>query len=110
MKTKEEEKQIIQDTIAKLGQDSYLGPWLQTVLYELEAMMRADCFPRVSLADSQAEADKIVAKAEKAADAIIVRAKQEAEKREAVAESNVDCAITAIRKAQQVLLSIEERF
>ncbi len=110
MITKKEELEIITETIAKLGPNSYLGPWLLSVRHELESMMRADSFPCISLAEAGEDALQIVKEGEQKAEQIIIGAKQKAEKREAMAQSNVDCAITAIRKAQQVLLSIEERF
>jgi len=110
MITKQQELNIINQAIRDLGEKSYLGPWLLQVRHELEAMMRADCFPRVTLSQCAEDVRDIIAKSEQKAEQIIAKAEQKAEKREAMAQSNVDCAITAIRKAQQVLLSIEERF
>lgn len=109
MITKKEELEIITETISKLGEKSYLGPWLLSVRHELEAMMRADCFPCISLTEAKEDALKIVKEGEQKAEQIIISAKQKAEKREAMAQSNIDCAVTAIRNAQQILLSIEER-
>ena len=109
MITKTEELEILNETIAKLGEKSYLGPWLLSVRHELEAMMRADSFPCISLTEAKEDALQIVKEGEQKAEQIIIGAKQKAEKREAMAQSNVDCAVTAIRKAQQILLSIEER-
>jgi len=86
-----------------------LGPWLLSVRHELEAMMRADSFPCISLSEAKEDALQIVKEGEKKAEQIIIGAKQKAEKREAIAQSNIDCAVTAIRNAQQILLSIEER-
>jgi hypothetical protein len=110
MITKQQELNIINQSIRDLGEKSYLGPWLLQVRHELEAMMRADTFPRISLAEAREHALQIVKEGEQKAEQIIAKAEQKAEKREAMAQSNVDCAITSIRKAQQVLLSIEERF
>ena len=110
MITKKEELEIITETIGKLGEQSYLGPWLLQIRHELEAMMRADSFPRVTLSQCAEDVRDIIAKAEQKSEQIVAKAEQKAEKREAMAQSNVDCAITSIRKAQQVLLSIEERF
>ena len=110
MITKQQELNIINQAIRDLGEKSYLGPWLLSVRHELEAMMRADSFPCISLAKAREDALQIVKEGEQKAEQIIINAKQKAENREAMAQSNVDCAITAIRKAQQVLLSIEERF
>lgn len=43
--TKADELFILQTAIDKLGPDSYLGPWLQQVRDEVEAMVKADLFP-----------------------------------------------------------------
>jgi hypothetical protein len=109
MITKKEELAIITATIGQLGEKSYLGPWLLSVRHELEAMMRADSFPCISLSEAKEDALKIVKEGEQKAEQIVIGAKQKAEKREAMAQSNIDCAVDAIRKAQQILLSIEER-
>ena len=110
MITKKEELAIINETIGQLGENSYLGPWLLSVRHELEAMMRADCFPCISLTESAEDAAKIVKEGEQKAEQIIITAKQKAEKREAVAQSNIDCASNAIRGAIQSLIAIDERF
>jgi hypothetical protein len=109
MITKKEELEIITATIGKLGEKSYLGPWLLSVRHELESMMRADSFPCISLSEAREDALQIVKEGEKKAEQIIISAKQKAEKREEISQSNIDCAVTAIRNAQQILLSIEER-
>ena len=109
MITKDQEFAILTDAMLKLGPDSYLGPWIKEIRAELEALMRADSFPCISLSEARENALQIVKEGEQNAEQIIINAKQKAEKREAVAQSNVDCAVTAIRKAQQILLSIEER-
>lgn len=109
MITKKEELEILEYAIAKLGKKSYLGPWLLSVRHELEAMMRADSFPCISLSEAREDALQIVKEGEQKAEQIVIGAKQKAEKREAMAQSNIDCAVDAIRKAQQILLSIEER-
>jgi len=109
MITKSEELEIITATIGQLGEKSYLGPWMLSVRHELQAMMRADSFPCISLSEARENALQIVKEGEKKAEQIIIGAKQKAEKRKAMAQSNIDCAVTAIRNAQQILLSIEER-
>ena len=110
MITKKEELTIINETIGKLGENSYLGPWLLSVRHELEAMMRADTFPRISLAEAKDHALQIVKEGEKKAEQIIAKAEKEAEKRETKAQSNVDFASNAIRGAIQSLIAIDERF
>jgi hypothetical protein len=89
MKTKSEELQIIKETSAKLGKDSYLGPWLESVAAELEALMRADCFPCVNLTESEHHAQRIISRAENKAEVIERNAKARAEERERAAEMHV---------------------
>ena len=110
MITKKEELAIINETIGKLGENSYLGPWLLSVRHELEAMMRADTFPRISLAEAKDHALHIVKEGEQKAGQIVAKAEKEAEKRETKAQSNVDFASSAIRGAIQSLIAIDERF
>jgi regulator of protease activity HflC (stomatin/prohibitin superfamily) len=109
MKTKSQEIEILEETIQKLTPNSYLGPWLTEVKAELQALMRADSFPCVSLAESKHHAEKIVTEAERKAETIIANAKRDANDREAAAESRIDRARMLIRDASQNLLAIEER-
>ncbi len=109
MITKDQELATLRETAAKLGPNSYLGPWMESVAFELEAMMRADSFPCVNLTESAEQADKILARAERKAEQIIANAKRDAEDREAAAESRIDRARMLIRDASQNLLAIEER-
>jgi hypothetical protein len=109
MITKTEELEILNKTIAKLGEKSYLGPWLLSVRHELEAMMRADSFPCISLSDAREDALQIVKEGEKQADLIKVAALQRAEERATLTEREIDRARTLIREAQNALFAIEER-
>ena len=109
MITKKEELEIITETIAKLGEQSYLGPWLLQIRHELESMMRADSFPCISLTESAEDVAKILAKAEQKADEIKVAAKHRAEDRERLVDDARERARAIIIGAQQSLLAIEER-
>ena len=109
MITKKEELEIITETIAKLGEKSYLGPWLLSVRHELEAMMRADSFPCISLSEAKEDALKIVKEGERQADLIKVAANQRAQDREALTERETQRARTLIREATNALGAIEER-
>jgi hypothetical protein len=97
MITKKEELEIITATIGQLGEKSYLGPWLLSVRHELEAMMRADCFPCISLSEAKEDALKIVKEGEKQADQIKVAALQRAEERATLTEREVERARTLIQ-------------
>jgi hypothetical protein len=109
MITKSEELEILNETIAKLGEKSYLGPWLLSVRHELEAMMRADSFPCISLSEAREDALQIVNEGRKQADLIRVAALQRAEERETLSERERERARTLIREAQNALFAIEER-
>ena len=109
MITKTEELEILNETIAKLGEKSYLGPWLLSVRHELQAMMRADSFPCISLSEAREDSLKIVKEGEKQADLIKVAALQRAEERETLSERERERARTLIREAQHALFAIEER-
>lgn len=109
MITKKEELAIITATVNKLGEKSYLGPWLLSVRHELEAMMRADSFPCISLSEAREDALKIVKEGERQADLIKVAALQRAEDRATLTEREVERARTLIREATNALGAIEER-
>ena len=50
--TKNDELTLLDQTIAKLGPDSYLGPWLQAVRADVEAAIRSDYFPAIVPSDA----------------------------------------------------------
>ncbi len=62
--TKNQELAILNEAIAKLGPDSYLGPWLTEVRAEVEAAIRSDVFPTVSLRESCATARATIEQAQ----------------------------------------------
>jgi hypothetical protein len=109
MITKKEELEIITATIGKLGEKSYLGPWLLSVRHELEAMMRADSFPCISLTEAKEDALQIVKEGERQADLIKAAAWQREERQAALTDRETARARTLIREAQNALLAIEER-
>jgi cell division septum initiation protein DivIVA len=51
--TKAQEIDIIQDAIQKLGDDSYIGPWLKSVVAEVEQSIRSDFFPTILPSETQ---------------------------------------------------------
>ena len=64
--TKSEEIEILRDTIAKLGRDSYCGAWLSDQLPSIESALSSDYLPDVyafSIHEARIHADKIVAQA-----------------------------------------------
>jgi hypothetical protein len=109
MITKDQELATLKETAVKLGSNSYLGPWLDSIAFELEAMMRADSFPCISLAEAKEDALRIIKDGEKQADQIKVASLQRAADRETLTERERERARTLIREAQNALLAIEER-
>ena len=109
MKTKQEEIAIIEKTIAELGRDSYLGPWLHSICGELKANIASDHFPTITLSEAANEIKAFHAKAEEHRDKIVAYAKQRSNDIEKLANDAIERARAAIISAQQALLSIEER-
>lgn len=68
--TKTQEMDALRDLAARLGPDSYLGPWLESILPAVESSIRSDVIP-FAIDPAQARADAL---------AILKEAKEEAEK------------------------------
>lgn len=108
--TKAKELEILDQTIEKLGEDSYLGPWLKQVKFEVEQMVRSDYFPTVNLT----EAAKQVAEMKQAADEMAVRIIQQAtdraiemdKKREKYHNEYLARIYDALRKAERAINDI----
>jgi hypothetical protein len=103
--TKQQEIDILNDTIKKLGPDSYLGPWFQQIKYELESSIRSDIFPTISLRVAAANAEVVKERAELCAKNIIEKANKESDKlsREFIMErgSSINRLLAAIRRAEK---------
>jgi cell division septum initiation protein DivIVA len=106
MITKQQELNIINQAIRDLGEKSYLGPWLLQVRHELEAMMRADTFPSVSLSGSEERARLIIERAERDAQRIANRAENKAAEIEEAANAVLNRARVRIADAQRDLAKI----
>jgi hypothetical protein len=81
--TKSEEIQILRDTIAKLGKDSYCGAWLSDQLPSIESAIASDYPPEIyafSIREANIHSEKIIKLATDESAAIEKRAKSEAEK------------------------------
>jgi hypothetical protein len=61
--TKRQELEVLAEAIAKLGPDSYLGPWLASVAGEVESSIRSDFFPSCSIRETNAHCEAIRAEA-----------------------------------------------
>ena len=78
--TKQQEIEQLKMLAEKLGEHSYLGPWLNSVTAEVESMIRSDTFPNILLSDSAKQAEAFTSVAKKMAADMIVLARQESEK------------------------------
>ena len=84
--TKQEELNAIREVAHKLGADSYLGPWLDSIADELEALILADFQPTLTLADAAYTAEEITQRAEREATLTMEAARREAARVEELAE------------------------
>lgn len=57
--TKNQELEILDKTIAALGADTYCGPWLATIRFEVEQSLRSDIFPDFSLREARIECARL---------------------------------------------------
>ena len=61
--TKSQEIEILREVAAKLGPDSYCGPWLNSVADEAKSEIRSDFFPSPSIAATRKECEALLASA-----------------------------------------------
>jgi hypothetical protein len=106
MITKKEELEIINQTIAKLGPNSYLGPWLSSVRFELEAAIRSDLVPEVSLKQTSEQCARMVESAKRESQNITNRAKYKADEIMDAAQTATEKARTRIMDAQKELVRV----
>ena len=75
--TKDQELAIVDQVIAQLGDQSYLGPWLASIRPELEASIRSDFNPAPYLpAEAERRGRVIIRDAALRADQIVTQARQ----------------------------------
>lgn len=83
--TKQQELDILKETITRLGPDSYIGPWLAEQLPGIERDIRSDIQPLITWADCReqtaaelAAAREIATETRKTATNELTRARQQA--------------------------------
>lgn len=106
---KNAELAILDEAIAKLGRNSYLGPWLADVRGHVERDIRSDLPVSATLSESQAFAAGIVSDAQKYAAEIRARAEKDVARARADVVSMQDRARTlreAMTKAKEDLNNI----
>lgn len=108
--TKAKELEILDQTIEKLGEDSYLGPWLKQVRFEVEQMVRSDYFPTLNLTEAAKQAADMKQEADALAGNIIQQATDRAiemdKKVEKYHSDYLSNAYSALLKAQRALNDI----
>jgi DNA-binding protein YbaB len=77
--TKEQEIKILKESIEKLGLESYLGPWLESVLIEVERDVRSDIYPSASITETRKGCETLIAEATTEANRIVTEANRKAE-------------------------------
>ena len=109
--TKSQEIEILRDTIARLGQNSYCGAWLADQLPSIESAIASDYLPEVyalSISEARIHCEKIIGQANDEAAAIEKRAKSEAEKiREAACKFSESIRSGLKREIESALQRIE---
>ena len=85
--TKQQEAALLDQTIERFGQDSYIGPWLAYSRFEILATIHCDIDPKPMLpAEAYRHAERIIADAKEQAARIIDDARKQAEKTKADTE------------------------
>ena len=111
MLSKSDEIQILRETIAKLGQNSYCGPWLAEQLPSIESAITSDYPPEayaLSIHEARVHCEKLISQANDEAAAIEKRAKADAEKlRESACKFNESIRADLKRSIESALQRIE---
>ena len=94
--TKEQELEIMRDTVSRLGSASYCGAWLRDIMPDIEATLRSDIIPTVRLTDTRLECQRIIACANERASELIGIAKKQASEIISAARSNEDSVRTSV--------------
>ena len=105
---KSQEIEILRDTIARLGADSYCGPWLSGQLGAIESAINADYPPEayaLSPADAFWESQKILAEAKKEAGEIRIRAERDASRERELARDWAGEFRQSVRNQLQSILA-----
>jgi hypothetical protein len=106
--TKSQEISILRDTIARLGADSYCGPWLAGQLGAIESAINSDYPPEayaLSPADAARESQSILAEARKDAGEIRLRAERDASRERELARDWAGEIRQSVRIQLQTILS-----
>lgn len=101
--SKNEELEIIRDTVRRLGPDSYCGPWLSDALPAIEQDLRSDFAPSASIEDARKEAARIISEAAERGKELLRLAQLRADQVTHQANQARGEVSAAIRAAERVL-------
>ncbi len=107
--TKAEEIKLLEETIKKFGQDSYLGPFLREIRNELESNIRSDIFPSITMAEAAKGVAQILDSAETKAKGIVAKAQQEADAAQARMGQEVQAVRARVGEAQRAMNTLLDR-
>jgi vacuolar-type H+-ATPase subunit H len=98
---KSAELAVLDEAIFKLGKNSYLGPWLAEIRSEVEACVKSDIYPTISLHENSLRRDEVIKEAREEAGKIVASANRKAEQIVASAnrkEEQIESVARAWRK------------
>lgn len=104
--TKTQEIEVLTRAAAELGPDSYLGPWLTSILGELERDIRSDILPTITLAEARARCFELMAEASLKAVDLKTEAARNADNIRAIAARDAAEARTRAAEALREALKI----
>ena len=81
--TKAEEIQVLRDAAKTLGPTSYCGPWLNSVIAEVEKEVRCDFLPSPSISQTALECETMLETARRQAEGIALQAEEKAKRADA---------------------------
>jgi hypothetical protein len=105
--TKQQELDILQDAITKLGPNSYLGPWLAGVKAEVGQCITCDTFPDISLRDAAQRAKGIVELAEESAQRIREGSARHEKQANASLAKDIESTARVVAAARVSLVQVE---
>jgi hypothetical protein len=106
MITKDQELKTLKETAAKLGPNSYLGPWLDSVAFELESAIRSDLVPEISLKDTREQCERLVMDANRQANSMLERAENQVAEKEKEAKALINRAREKVLETHKALVSL----
>jgi hypothetical protein len=101
---KQQELAILSKAASDLGRDSYLGPWLTSIIDELGRDLQSDFIPVITLAEARQRAEYVAAKARNEAEAHYKKVSAEADQILRVALRDAESAKNNARRALEAAL------